>query len=368
MLHVAVDGRLLSYTAGGISQYTRQLVSQIVPMLEPHEQMTLLRSGRLPSPDLDVAKLRYASLLTPAHHRWEQMSLPLELLRIRPSLVHSPDFIPPMRGPWRRVITIHDLAFLLYPGMVTPESRAYYGQIGKAARVADAVITVSQFTASDVTRLLDADPARINVIQNGVDPSLAPVTDQAVIDEWRAHHRINRPYILYAGTFEPRKNLPLLVDAFARLRREHDVLLVLLGARGWLYEPTFECILSSRVANYVRVLEDQPRSEWAIAYSAAAVAVTPSIYEGFGLPVLEAMACGAPVVSSNASSLPEVVGDAGLLFESENVDALTRTIQSVLGDESEATRLQEAGFQRVKEFSWARSASRTLDVYRAVAA
>jgi len=135
-----------------------------------------------------------------------------------------------------------------------------------------------------------------------------------------------------------------------------------------LYEPTFECIQSSRVANYVRVLEDQPRSEWAIAYSAAAVAVTPSIYEGFGLPVLEAMACGAPVVSSNASSLPEVVGDAGLLFESENVDALTRTIESVLDDESEASRLKESGFQRVKEFSWARSAARTLDVYRAVAA
>ena len=214
MLHVAVDGRLLAYTAGGISQYTRQLVSQIVPMLEPHEQMTLLRSGG-PSPDIDVEKLRYAPLLTPAHHRWEQMSLPLELLRIRPSLVHSPDFIPPMRGPWARVITIHDLAFLLYPDMVTPESRAYYGQIGKAVRVADAVITVSQFTAFDVTRLLDADPARIHVIQNGVDPSLAPSPIRPLSDKWRAHHRIDRPYILYAGTFEPRKNLPLLIEAFA---------------------------------------------------------------------------------------------------------------------------------------------------------
>jgi glycosyltransferase involved in cell wall biosynthesis len=368
MLHVAVDGRLLAYVSGGITQYTRQLVSQIVPMFEPAERMTLIRSARGPRPTMDVPGLQYASVLTPPHNRFEQLTLPAELLRIRPSVVHSPDFIPPMRGPWRRVITVHDLAFLLYPETVTRASRAYYGQIDRAVRIADAIIAVSQHTADDIGRLLTVNPDRIRVIPNGVDPTLGPISDPALLEEWCAQHGIDRPYILFAGTFEPRKNLPLLVEAFARLRRQHDILLVLLGARGWLFEPTFERIESLDLADQVRILEGQPRSEWAVAYSGASVAVTPSLYEGFGLPVLEAMACGAPVVSSNASSLPEVVGDAGLLFQSDSVDALESALLSVLGDSALATRLQSAGFARAREFSWARAAQSTLSVYREVAA
>jgi glycosyltransferase involved in cell wall biosynthesis len=368
MLHAAVDGRLLAYSSGGISQYTRQLVSQIVPLLEQDERLTLLRSARRPTPPLSVEALQYASVLTPPHHPLEQLALPLELLRIRPTLVHSPDFIPPMRGPWRRVITIHDLAFLLYPETVTAESHAYYGQVRTAVKVADAIIAVSQYTASDVSLLLDVDPHKVRVVPNGVDPSLRPIVDQAQLDGWRARNQVDRPYILYGGTFEPRKNLPLLVEAFSRLRSDHDILLVLLGARGWLFEPTFERIESLGLIDYVRMLEDQPREEWALAYSGAAVAVTPSLYEGFGLPVLEAMACGAPVVSSNASALPEVVGEAGLLFESGNVEALESAVREVLEDSSVAGQLRTAGLARAREFSWGRAAASTLAIYRELAA
>jgi glycosyltransferase involved in cell wall biosynthesis len=368
MLHVAVDGRLLAYVSGGISQYTRQLVSQIVPMLGPSERMTLIRSARRPQPDIGIRGLQSASVLTPPHNRLEQMTLPVELLRIRPSVVHSPDFIPPMRGPWRRVITIHDLAFLLYPETVTRASAEYYGQIHKAARVSDAIIAVSQHTANDVARLLNVDPDRIRVIPNGVDPALGPVTDPELLAEWCTRHGIDRPYLLFAGTFEPRKNILLLLEAFGRLRRKLDVVLVLLGARGWLFKPTFERIEELGLADHVRILEHQPRTDWAIAYSGASVAVTPSLYEGFGLPVLEAMACGAPVVSSNASSLPEVVGDAGLLYQSDSVEALEAALLSVLGDSGLAARLQSAGFARAREFSWMRAAESTLHVYREVAA
>jgi glycosyltransferase involved in cell wall biosynthesis len=368
MLHAAVDGRLLAYSSGGISQYTRQLVSQIVPLLNRNERLTLLKSGRHATTPLSADGVRYASVFTPPHHRLEQLALPLELLRVRPTLVHSPDFIPPMRGPWRRVITIHDLAFLLHPETVTSESRAYYGQIRTAVKVADAIIAVSQFTASDISRLLDADPRKVRVIPNGVDPSLGPIVDRTELERWRARHRVNRPYILYAGTFEPRKNLPLLVEAFNRLRGDHGLLLVLLGARGWLFAPTFERIDALGLTDYVRVLEHQPRDEWAVAYSGAAVAVTPSLYEGFGLPVLEAMACGAPVVSSNASALPEVVGEAGVLFESGDVDALESALRLVLEDPSLANRLRTAGLARAQEFSWARAAASTLAIYRELVA
>jgi glycosyltransferase involved in cell wall biosynthesis len=367
MLHAAVDGRLLAYSSGGISQYTRQLVSQIVPLLEQDERLTLLRSARRATPPLNADPVQYASVLTPPHHRLEQLTLPIELLRIRPTLVHSPDFIPPLRGPWKRVITIHDLAFLLYPETVTSESQAYYGQIRTAVKVADAIVAVSRYTASDISRLLDVDPRKVRVIPNGVDPSFGPVVNQARLEAWRDSHGVDRPYILYGGAFEPRKNLPLLVEAFSRLRGDHDILLVLLGARGWLFEPTFERIASLGLTDYVRVLEDQPRDEWALAYSGAAVAVTPSLYEGFGLPVLEAMACGAPVVSSNASALPEVVGEAGLLFESGNVDALELALRKVLEDSSVAGRLRTAGLARASEFSWARAAASTLAIYRELA-
>ena len=368
MLNAAVDGRLLAYTSGGISQYTRQLVSRTVQLLEHDERLTLLRSGRRPTAPIDAPGLRYASVLTPPHHRLEHLALPVELMRIRPRVVHSPDFIPPMHGPWRRVITIHDLAFLLYPETVTPENLAYYRQVSKAVKIADAIIAVSQHTADDIARLLDVSSERVRVIPNGVDPTLAPVTDRAMLNQWRTKHRIDRPYLLYGGTFEPRKNLPLLLEAFARLRRDCDVLLVLLGARGWLYEPTFQRIESLALSDHVRVLEHQPREEWAIAYSGAAVAVTPSLYEGFGLPVLEAMACGAPVVSSNASSLPEVVGDAGKLFDSGSVEDLEDVLRAVLGDHQLADQMRLAGFARVKGYSWDQAAASTLAIYRELAA
>ncbi|MFN0073364.1 MAG: glycosyltransferase family 4 protein [Chloroflexota bacterium] len=367
MLHIAVDGRLLAYSNSGISEYTRQLVTQMAPMLHATERLTMLHSARRARPELGVLGVRYARALTPPHHSLEQISLPIELARLSARVVHSPDFIPPLHGPWRRAITVHDLAFLLYPETVTPASREYYGQVRKAVQVADAVISVSHHTAADITAMLDVDPARVHVIPNGIDPRLMPVSDPAVLGRWRATHGLDRPYILFAGTIEPRKNLPLLAEAFACLREEHDVMLVLLGARGWLYEPTFERIQSLGIGEHVRILEQIPRQEWATAYSGAAVAVTPSIYEGFGLPVLEAMVCGAPVVSSDASSLPEVVGEAGLLFRSGDRDDLVRALKRVLEDDDLRARLQTAGHARVKEFSWQKAAAATLDVYRRIA-
>lgn len=368
MTRFAVDGRLLAYSPAGISQYTRQLVTHMSPLIAGTEQLSLLTSARRPSPPLGIPGLRNAPVLTPPHHRLEQLGLSVELLRHRPHVLHSPDFIPPFRGPWRRVITVHDLAFLLYPHTVTDASHAYYGQIRKAVRIADAIIAVSHHTAHDITRVLGVDPGRVRTIPNGVDPALAPVEDPSVLGRWRAARGIDRPYLLFTGTFEPRKNLPLLIEAFASIREHADMLLVLMGARGWKYEPTFQRIHELGLGEHIRILEGVPRHDYATAYSGASAAITPSLYEGFGLTVLEAMACGAPVIASDAAALPEVVGDAGLLFESGNARALADAIERIISEPALVTILRDKGLARARQFPWSRSAADTLEVYRQVAA
>lgn len=365
-MHIAIDGRLLAYHLAGISQYTRHLV-RALGWCGGDERLTLLVSGRHPKPNIENDRLRYAPMFTPPHHRWEQLALPIELLRVRPTILHSPDFVPPLHWPGRRVITVHDLAFMLYPDTVTPESASFYSQIQRAVHEVDAVIVPSATTGRDLLKLMNPDPSRVHVIPNGVDPDFRRVDDQTVLAHWRDRFDVDKPFVLFAGTFEPRKNIPLLLDAFAQLRERQNVLLVLLGARGWLFEPIFERIGSLGITDQVRVIETLPREEWVTAISAASVLVLPSLYEGFGLPAIEAMVCGTPVVSSDAGALPEVIGEAGMLFPSGEADALAIALERVLDDTEYADHLRSLGYERATQFSWAKSAAQTLDVYREVA-
>jgi glycosyltransferase involved in cell wall biosynthesis len=356
---IAFDARLVGYAAG-IARYAVLLADALADLDGP-EQYLILR-GRRADP-----KLGGRLCLTPPHHKLERWTLPLELLasRQRPDLLHSLDHVAPAWGPWRSVVTLHDLAFLLYPQTHTPASRSYYAAAGESARNAARVIAVSQRTASDAVRLLGVDPARMRVIHNAADPRMRP---RPFDDLTNLAHRLgvnpHQPYILFVGTLEPRKNVPLLFEALAEVRKDADVQLLVVGGRGWLDAPIQAAHARSGVGGAARFLGWLDQVDLAVLYSHARVFVLPSLYEGFGLPVLEAMACGAPVVCSNAGPLPEVAGDAAILLPPHDAQAWAATIRRVMTDPGLAAELRSRGKNRASEFSWERSAQATREVYR----
>ena len=365
-MHVAIDARLAHYTVGGITQYTLALARALADAA-PDDRFTLLRSvkqrGGLPG----ARNLRSAPLVTPPHHRLEQLTLPLEVARARPDVLHSPDFIPPFRRPFRSVVTVHDVGFLRFPETLTDESRRYYGQVGRAVRSAERTIAVSHATARDLAELLDAPLDRVRVVHNGVDALFSPVTDPAALAGTRGRYGLDRPYVAFLGTFEPRKNLPTLLRAFRIVRERHDLLLALVGRRGWLYEPIFALIDELGVRPVVRVIEEAPRAEFPTLLSGATVFAFPSLYEGFGIPPLEAMACGTPAVVADTSSLPEVVGNAALLHPPTDHEALADALLRVVEDTGLHTTLRARGLERAARFTWGRAARETLAVYREAA-
>ncbi len=360
-MHIAIDARLVSYAQGGISQYTVRLVHALVA-LQKEDEILLLESRKVPSDGEWPASVRRARLITPPHNRYEQIALPLELLRHPIDLLHSPDFIPPYRRRCRSVITIHDLAFLRFPHLLTQESARYYGQVARAVESADQIIAVSQATRQDLLELLGADPGKITVVPSGVAPECRPL-DPAEVEHHRSRLALPERFILFVGTLEPRKNLPTLLKAFSRLWKAQKVPLVIVGGKGWLYEELFQVRDALGLGEEVRFVGPVPSQQLVYYYGCATCLVLPSLYEGFGLPALEAMACGTPVVVSNVSSLPEVVGDAGLLVDPEDVEGLAATLGRLLADGNLRQRLISLGLQRAKSFSWERTARETMAVY-----
>jgi glycosyltransferase involved in cell wall biosynthesis len=363
---IAIDARLVGYAAG-IARYATLLVDALARLDGP-ERYLVLRSRRWPREPNASRLVSQRRVLTPPHHRFERWTLPLELAARRPwpALLHSIDHVSPAWGAWRSVVTLHDLAFLIYPQTHTVASRAYYAASGESVRHAERVIAVSQRTASDAVRLLGVDPARMRVVPEAAAPIFGPRAENELQDLGRrlGLQLESGCYALFVGTLEPRKNVPLLLEAFALVRRELDVHLLLVGGRGWLDEPIFAARGRFGLTETAHFLGALDENDLAVLYSHAGVFVLPSLYEGFGLPVLEAMACGAPVVCSSAGPLPEVAGDAALLLAPDEVDGWADAMLRVFTSARLSEELRQRGFVRAAMFSWERAAHTTRDVYR----
>jgi glycosyltransferase involved in cell wall biosynthesis len=363
-MHVAIDARLAHYTAGGIVHHTLNLARALAEGA-PTDRFTLLRSVKQRSGLPQARNLRSTPLLTPPHHRFEQIALPLEVARVRADVLHCPDFIPPFHRTGPAVVTVHDVAFLRYPENLTPESRRYYGQVRRAIESAERTIVVSAATARDLAELLGVGTERARVIHNGLDPAFRVLADPAKTARVRARWGLERPYVLFLGTLEPRKDVPTLLRALAAVRAEHpDLLLALVGRRGWLYEPIFAAIESLGLHDAVRTIEEVADADLPPLFDGAEAFAFPSLYEGFGLPALQALARGVPSVVADTSSLPEVVGEAALRFPPGDHEALAACLLRLLEDDALRADLRARGPIQAAGFTWERAATETLAVYR----
>lgn len=364
-MRIGIDARLTYYRTGGISTYIRRLVHAL-ERLDFENDYTVFQSRK--AQDSLVTRFRRGVLWTPSHHRVERLALTVELAWRGLDVFHSPDFIPPLRAARRHVITVHDLNFLHYPQYLTDESRRYYnGQIAAAVRHADHILADSEATRRDLTTMLGVPTAKITVHMLGVDESFRPLP----ADETRAGLRaLDLPdkYLLFVGTFEPRKNIAVLLEAYRLLldRLPDAPPLVLAGNRGWLFDETMARIETLRLAGRVLWREGISQAAMPALYNGALALVTPSFYEGFGLPALEAMACGTVPVVSNRSSLPEVVGDVGLQVEPESPEAICEALYRVVTDRQWREATERAALERARAFTWEKTARAVRSVYHAV--
>ncbi|MCA1554442.1 MAG: glycosyltransferase family 4 protein [Chloroflexi bacterium] len=276
--------------------------------------------------------------------------------------------MPPFRRRCASVVTIHDLAFMHFPHLLTRDSAAYYGQVRRAVQSAEQVIAVSEATKRDVRTLLAVDERKLSVIYEAAHPRFRPLDDAELVERTRRQYGLSSPFVLFVGTIEPRKNLTALLRALRELLdRNVSVQLALAGKRGWLSDDVFALMTELRLQDNVRLLGPVPSDDLVALYNAAHALIMPSLYEGFGLPPLEAMACGTPVIVSNVSSLPEVVGGAGLCIPPHDPHAWADAVQRVLADDALRRELRAKGIARAQTFSWERAARETLDVYRKAA-
>lgn len=366
---IAIDARLKYYRPGGIAEYVRHLLGALAT-LDTRTRYAVVHHFRDKETLTPGPNFRRVSTITPSHHRWEHWLLAAEILPRRIDIYHTPEGILPQRVARRHIITVHDVHYLHYPQYMTADSRRYYNdQITRSVRQADAILVPSEATKADLVALLNVPAEKITTHMLGVHEMFHPVSPEAVAAV-RARYHLPDDYLLFVGTFEPRKNLPGLFAAYALLREElPDVPpLVLVGRKGWLMDEINAAVEQHRLHDALRWIEDAPRTDLPALYAGARVLAVPSHYEGFGLTVVEAMACGTPPVISNRASLPEVAGDAALQIDPDDPAALADALRALLTDDALHAELRARGLARAATFTWERTAAAVLDVYRKVAA
>ena len=375
-MRIGINAQLLStepgYRQSGVSRYIERLLVTLPLVMGDEDELIVVRSRPFDGPDPESSpKARFRDRVRRAFERpglragWEQTLLPAQAFRLGVDLLHGPVNVVPILATCPLVVTVHDLAYLRMPEVVPARRRQYFqAMTNVATRRADHVIAVSESTKADIVELLGVKPERITVTPLAADERFRPLPD-AEVTAFRTGHGLARPFALYLGNLEPRKNLPTLLRAFDQIAPdvEHD--LVIVGGEGWMTEEFHATLGSLRHRARVRVHGFAPVEDLPAWYNAADLFVFPSLYEGFGLPPLEAMACGTPVVTANTSSLPEVVGDAALTVAPSDTAALAAAMGRVMGEPDLAASLRAAGLARAATFTWERSAAGTIDAYRA---
>jgi len=372
MARVCLDLSPAVHQHAGLGRYAQELLLALATADRQNEYVVFYNNPA--AARVEPSLERFPKITTPLSYKpWRLSALLAHFTRIPQDpllpgvdLFHATDHLLPYFRRIKSVFTLHDLIFLFHPETHKSLNRWFLTlMMPRFLRAADAVIAVSECTKRDAIRFYRIPEEKITVIYEGVNPRFRPASPEAIAAV-RARYGLPERFILYVGTIEPRKNLTTLLEAFHHLLATYDLRLVIVGKKGWLYERFFRRLRELGLENRVLFTGYVPDEDLPAIYSAADLFVFPSLYEGFGLPVLEAMACGTPVICSNTSSLPEVAGDAALLVDPTDARALTGAMEQVLTNERLWATLRAKGMERARGFTWEKAAYRTWEVYQQV--
>ncbi len=365
---IGINAHLLTgsqdYRRAGIHNYIAQLLRGMAQADNGYDFSVFCNSPQvLSNTGLNLISTRWPAERPLGRIMWEQLAWPISARRRKLDLLHSMAFVTPYALTAPSVVTVYDLSFIHYPEQF-PRPRQLYlaSQTRRSCRSARRVVAISGSGRQDVHRLFDVPLERIDVVSPGVDPVYHP-RSAAEAAAFRQQRDLPERYILHVGTLQPRKNIRLLIDAYADLGRD-DVALVLVGGKGWFYDDIFEQVQAMNLENRILFPGYVPDADLPLWYNAAAVLTFPSYYEGFGIPILEAMASGTPVIAAMTSAIPEVTGDAALLFDPQDEVKLSKHLAAVLDEPGLAAKMRAQGLTRAKRFTWQRATDEMLEVYR----
>ena len=370
-MRIGIDAQLLGGCESGVEVCIRNLIRGLALADAENEYVIYTQRG---IPPLDVGEnsrvtirhTRWPNRFRPARILWQQAALPHILSRDGIDLLHAPGYVMPRICPCPALVTVYDVIAIKFPELCKRTNALHYGlMLPRTLRRAARILAASERTRDDLVALLDADPERIEVVYPGVDEAFQPVEDPERLAEVRTRLGLPERFILFVGNIEPKKNLPTLIRAFALLKRHRRIphRLVIAGKKGWKCGDVFRAVRDEGLESEVIFPGYVPLENLPALYSMAELFAFPSLYEGFGLPPLEAMACGTPVVASNAGALPEVLGDAALQVDPLDVDALQKVIHKILTNQFLRRHLSEAGRKRAARFTWAENARKTIAAY-----
>ncbi len=372
-MKIAIDASSTIPPRTGVGNYTYELIRHLSHLNTDVEYYLYFNYFR-PSKTIPQFDKRFEKRINRLPARLQRvlhnnLHLPIELFVGTVDIFHSPNyFVPPSSGA-KLVTTIHDLTFIKYPETMTKADCLYFQKhVKQSINRSAKIITVSSNSRDDLVELLGVEVDKITVVYEAAGSHFHRIDDTSVRNRVREKYGIPEEFILSVATLEPRKNLSTLMEAFCFLKKERDIQhkLVITGKKGWLYHDIFETARESGLDSSIIFTGFVDTEDMPVIYSMSSVFAFPSLYEGFGLPLLEAMSCGAPVVCSDTSSLPEVVGDAGILVEPTNVKAWVESLEKSLKDKDFVQILRSKGLQRSKLFSWEKAAKETFQVYKDV--
>jgi glycosyltransferase involved in cell wall biosynthesis len=385
-MRIGIDYTAAVRQGGGIGRYTRSLVGALARLDVENEYRLFYASGGLESghPRAELARMpeSFRARPVPLSDRWLNIAwqrlrlpVPLQLVTGRLDLFHSPDFVLPHVGRTPAILTVHDLSFLRVPWFFVPGFREYLEKaVTRAVGRATHILADSESTRRDMIELMAVDDERVSVVYPGVDAGFQETHDPEELQRVRRRYDLPERFILGLGTLQPRKNFDGLVNAFGLLlSRGKDepgidgLHLVIVGGKGWMFEDIHGLVRKQGLEERVHFAGFVDDSDLPALYSLSLVFAFPSWYEGFGIPVLEAMACGTPVVAADNSSLPEAVGEAGVLVDAASNGDLADALARLLSDLELRRRLAVAGRQQAQRFTWERAAEQVLGIYRSCA-
>ena len=366
-MNIGLNAHLLSgqagYRSAGIHGYIYNTLAHLAEAAPPDWQFTTMvgASNRSRFSGMTMRRSRFDTTRPLQRIIWEQMFQPAQLGPF--DLYHALAFVAPLWLNTPLVVTVYDLSFLHYPQVLTTARRLYLRLFTRlTCQRARRIIGISQSTASDVIHSLSIAADKVDVATPGYDPAVYKPLPEETISAFRQQQGLPDRFWLFIGTLEPRKNLPTLLKAYARLPQKLP--LILGGGKGWQYDEIFATIEQHQLADHVRWVGYIPAEDLSLWYNSAEVFVYPSVFEGFGMPVLEAMACGTPVITSNVSSLPEVAGEAGLTLPPDDIDAWAGELSMAFNDARWRLQASRDGLVEVKRYSWQETARQTIRSYQ----